>query len=286
MFVSPWTMTVHAPARHRTAKVRVARWPVYPPLTTNLRALRKGRQRPRFERLLCALHGIPQRLGRSYWPVSSAAPAVVGWPLSVPFVLARSTPAGSPLAPTSLARGDRPARARPACPGIRRTSRRPHQSETGEPHGHPIPHRPDQRQPPEWHRPARLPRHRPAHLQTPRLQEQGGHQPRRNAGTCAPPCLKRRATSCRRRCAYRKKLAGDFLRQRCRDERVRERAQKRQDAIDAAAIDEFAAKPERGHKASILDCGMAVRCLCPQRPIARPCQTRRRKKPRPGDGRP
>ena len=50
---------------------------------------------------------------------------------------------------------------------------------------------------------------------------------------------------------------GDFLCQRCRDERDVERAQKRQDARDAAAIDEFAAQPERVHKASNLDCGIS-----------------------------
>ena len=82
-------------------------------------------------------------------------------------------------------------------------------------------------------------------------------------------CLDRRARSCKRRraalvaeggcrrCAYRKRLEGDFLCQRCRDERDVGRAQKRQDAIDAAAIDEFAAQPERVHKASNLDCGVS-----------------------------
>ena len=82
-------------------------------------------------------------------------------------------------------------------------------------------------------------------------------------------CLDRRARSCKRRraalvaeggcrrCAYRKRLEGDFLCRRCRDERDIERAQKRQDAIDAAAIDEFAAQPERVHKASKLDCGVS-----------------------------
>ena len=34
-------------------------------------------------------------------------------------------------------------------------------------------------------------------------------------------------------------------------------AQKRQDAIDAAAIDEFAAQPERVHEASNLECGIS-----------------------------
>ena len=82
-------------------------------------------------------------------------------------------------------------------------------------------------------------------------------------------CLRRRAASCKRRrefyvaqggcrrCAYRKRLKGDFLCQRCREERDDERAQKRHDAIDAAAIDEFAAQPERVHKASNLDCGIS-----------------------------
>ncbi|MCY4498551.1 MAG: hypothetical protein OXC14_14835 [Rhodospirillaceae bacterium] len=82
-------------------------------------------------------------------------------------------------------------------------------------------------------------------------------------------CLDRRAASCRRRraalsaeggcrrCAYRKRLKGDFLCQRCRDDRDIERAQKRQDAIDAAAIDEFAAQRERVHKASNLDRGIS-----------------------------
>ena len=82
-------------------------------------------------------------------------------------------------------------------------------------------------------------------------------------------CLDRRAASCRRRraaktaeggcrrCAYRKRLEGDFLCARCREDRDIERAQKRQDAIDAAAIDEFAAQPERVHKASNLDRGIS-----------------------------
>ena len=88
------------------------------------------------------------------------------------------------------------------------------------------------------------------------------------AKACAR-CLSRRAESCRRRraalaaeggcrrCAYRKRLEGDFLCERCREDRDIERAQKRQDAIDAAAIDEFAAQPERVHKASSLDCGVS-----------------------------
>ena len=87
--------------------------------------------------------------------------------------------------------------------------------------------------------------------------------------TACQRCLDRRAASCRRRrralvaeggcrrCAYHKRLPGDFLCRRCRDERDVERAQKRQDDIDAAAIDEFAAQPERVHKASNLDLGIS-----------------------------
>ena len=83
------------------------------------------------------------------------------------------------------------------------------------------------------------------------------------------PCLDRRAASCRRRraalsakggcrrCAYRKRLKGDFLCRRCRDDRDAERAQKRRDALDAAALDEFAAKPEKVHRASNLDLGIS-----------------------------
>ena len=48
--------------------------------------------------------------------------------------------------------------------------------------------------------------------------------------------------SCRR-CAYRKRLQGAFLCARCREDRDTERVQKRQDAIDAAAIDQFPAQP-------------------------------------------
>ena len=82
-------------------------------------------------------------------------------------------------------------------------------------------------------------------------------------------CLTRRAASCRRRrlalvadgscrrCAYRKRLEGDFLCERCREERDVERDRKRRDATDADAIDEFAAQPEGVHKASSLDCGVS-----------------------------
>ena len=82
-------------------------------------------------------------------------------------------------------------------------------------------------------------------------------------------CLTRRAASCRRRraalvaqggcrrCSYRKRLEGDFLCARCREDRDIERARKRRDAIDAAAIDEFAARPETAHRASNLDMGIS-----------------------------
>ncbi len=82
-------------------------------------------------------------------------------------------------------------------------------------------------------------------------------------------CLERRARSCKRRraalvaeggcrrCAYRKRLEGDFLCTRCREDRDAEHAQKRQDALDAAAIEEFAAQLERVHQASNLDCGIS-----------------------------
>ena len=82
-------------------------------------------------------------------------------------------------------------------------------------------------------------------------------------------CLDRRAASCRRRraalvadggcrrCAYRRRAKGDFLCGRCREERDVERDRKRQDALAAAAIDEFAARPEGVHTASDLDCGVS-----------------------------
>ena len=82
-------------------------------------------------------------------------------------------------------------------------------------------------------------------------------------------CLKRRAASCRRRrtalvaeggcrrCAYRNRIEGDFLCERCREDREIERAQKRRDNRDAAIIDEFAAQPDRAHRASNLDIGVS-----------------------------
>lgn len=50
---------------------------------------------------------------------------------------------------------------------------------------------------------------------------------------------------------------GDFLCERCREDRDIERAQKRQDALDAAVIDDFAAKPDRAREPSNLDCGVS-----------------------------
>ena len=82
-------------------------------------------------------------------------------------------------------------------------------------------------------------------------------------------CLDRRARSCKRRrahfvalggcrrCAYRKRLEGDFLCARCREDRNIERAQKHRDAIDAATLDGFAAKPDKVHRASNLDRGVS-----------------------------
>lgn len=100
------------------------------------------------------------------------------------------------------------------------------------------------------------------------------------AKSCAG-CLARRAASCHRRrrhfvelggcrrCAYRQRLAGDFLCARCREDRDIERAQKRQDAIDAAAIDEFAAMPDRAHEPSNLDCGISPwNARAPRQPSA------------------
>ena len=82
-------------------------------------------------------------------------------------------------------------------------------------------------------------------------------------------CLDRRAASCKRRraalvadggcrrCAYRKRAEGHFLCERCREARNAERDRKRRDALDAAAIDEFAAQPEGVHRTSALDCGVS-----------------------------
>ena len=143
-------------------------------------------------------------------------------------------PAGSPCAPTSLPRGDRPARAcRPSSTdGCHRAlSRTPSTARSC--HG------------------------------APRIGA-NGRQPTRPTASYRSyrRCLDRRAASCRRkrtallaeggcrRCSYRKRAAGDFLYGRYREDRDIERAQKRQDAVDAAAIDAFAAQPDKVHRAT------------------------------------
>ena len=178
-------------------------------------------------------------------------------------------PSGSSRAPTSLARGDRPAR---ACRPFRhrRTPRRNPETENtmdletliaqwrGQvPPGfvpHAVMRRDEQKRPCCCQRRCRKPV---------AIKDNGEY-----AKSCSD-CLARRARSCRRRrralaaqggcrrCAYRERLEGDFLCARRREDRDIERAQKRQDAIDAAAIDEFAAQPERVHKASNLDRGIS-----------------------------
>ncbi|MDE0036617.1 MAG: hypothetical protein OXU77_03535 [Gammaproteobacteria bacterium] len=57
-------------------------------------------------------------------------------------------------------------------------------------------------------------------------------------------------------CAYRKRAEGDFLCARCREDHD-ERARKCRVAIDAAAIDEFAARPETAHRTSDLGRGVS-----------------------------
>ncbi len=83
-------------------------------------------------------------------------------------------------------------------------------------------------------------------------------------------CLDRRAASCRRRrrhfvelggcrrCAYRPRLEGDYLCSRCREDRDAEREQSRLDNRDAAVIDEFAARPDKAHNPSNMDCGVSI----------------------------
>ena len=124
--------------------------------------------------------------------------------------------------------------------------------------------------PPGFVRPAPIPQTAETRCQQPRCN---GTVALKRDGTPAKSCqrcLDRRAASCRRRrkaltaeggcrrCAYRKRLPGDFLCERCREDRDAERAQKRQDAIDAAAIDEFTAKPDKAHRASNLDLGVSI----------------------------
>ena len=82
-------------------------------------------------------------------------------------------------------------------------------------------------------------------------------------------CLDRRARSCKRRrailvarggcrrCAYRKRAEGDHLCDRCRAHNQRWRDDKKRDRRDAAAIDAFAAQPERIHRALDRDLGVS-----------------------------
>jgi len=52
-------------------------------------------------------------------------------------------------------------------------------------------------------------------------------------------------------------VPGDFLCERCRIDRDNERGQKRQDRLDAAALDHFAAKDDTAHTTSALQCGVS-----------------------------
>ena len=122
--------------------------------------------------------------------------------------------------------------------------------------------------PPGFVPPAVMRREPPQCVQ-PRCRRPASLKPDGEYAKSCEPCRIRRAKSCKRRraalvaqggcrrCSYRKRLPGDFLCERCREDRDAERAQKRQDAIDAAAIDEFAAKPDKAHRASNLDMGMS-----------------------------
>ena len=175
-------------------------------------------------------------------------------------------PAGSPHAPTSLARGDRPAR---ACrlPRHRRTPRRESEQEITMNLETLIAQWSGQL-PPGFVPPAVM-RGEPPQCCQPRCRRPCAVKANQEWAASCQPCLDRRAASCRRRraalvatggcrrCAYRRRLEGDFLCARCREDRDIERAQKRQDAIDAAAIDDFAARPETAHRASNLDIGIS-----------------------------
>ena len=122
--------------------------------------------------------------------------------------------------------------------------------------------------PPGFVRPALIPEARPPCAQ-PRCRHPVGVKKNGELAKSCDRCLERRARSCKRRravlvaeggcrrCGYRKRLAGDFLCARCRQDRDVERAQKRQDALDAAVIDDFAAQPDMVHKASNLDRGIS-----------------------------
>ena len=112
-------------------------------------------------------------------------------------------------------------------------------------------------------------RQEPARCVQPRCKRPASLKSNGEYAKSCEPCRIRRAKSCKRRrlalvaeggcrrCSYRKRLQGDFLCARCREDRDIERAQKRQDALDAAAIDEFAAQPDTAHRASNLDLGIS-----------------------------
>jgi len=122
---------------------------------------------------------------------------------------------------------------------------------------------------PEGFVPHAVLRDEPPRCSQPRCSKPASRKPDGGFWKSCDGCRVRRAKSCKRRraalvaeggcrrCAYRKRAAGDFLCERCREDRDVERAQKRQDAIDAAAIDEFAARPDRAHEPSNLDCGIS-----------------------------
>ena len=113
-------------------------------------------------------------------------------------------------------------------------------------------------------------RHEPPQCVQPRCRQPASLKANGEYARSCESCPIRRAKSCKRRraalvaeggcrrCAYRKRLAGDFLCERCREDRDAERARKRRDAIDAAAIDEFAARPDKAHRASNLDMGVSI----------------------------
>ena len=112
-------------------------------------------------------------------------------------------------------------------------------------------------------------RDQPEECSQPRCKRKRAPKPDGGWYASCQPCLDRRAASCRRRraalvaeggcrrCGYRKRAEGDFLCARCRKDRDIERTQKRQDALEAAMIDEFAAKPDKAHEPSNLDCGIS-----------------------------
>ena len=122
---------------------------------------------------------------------------------------------------------------------------------------------------PEGFIPPAVMRHKPPQCVQPRCHRPASIKANGEYAKSCEPCRIRRAKSCKRRraalvaeggcrrCAYRKRAEGDFLCARCREDRDIERAQKRRDAVDAAAIDAFAAKPETAHRTSNLGCGLS-----------------------------